>query len=476
MSRAARQYAWNSGGNIASRAISLVALVVLARLLPPSAFGIWAFGAALLSIAEMIRDQGLTQALVAKQHVADSMWNTAFWSSLGISAVASIIMMAIAPAWSTLLGEQATPVFIAIAAIMPINAAASIPIARMRRELDFRSLALRTTASSLLAAVVGIMAGLFGLGVWALVAQAAAHSITSLVLVWAFAKFRPSLTFDSAALRSLLSFGWAAGLSSLGSVAVKRVPDVGLGTIFGASTLGYYSIAWRLVQAVLEVTARSYATVLFPVAARLRRRGSLDAESLRRAYRYALIIALPAFVGIGALAPELIALLFGTQWLPASAFVYWLCLAGLAQTMLHVSTSLLFATERPRIPAAHQGVVLVLGTVVFMLGAQASAPIAVGMWALAQVLAGASLIYHAADSQISLNAGWRLARAPLFASALMGAILLALRDPAQSLVVGLTARTLTMTLLGLAVYVTALYVLDPVATRRLVHSIGSDRK
>jgi PST family polysaccharide transporter len=87
--------------------------------------------------------------------------------------------------------------------------------------------------------------------------------------------------------------------------------------------------------------------VAFPTFSRIQG----DPIRIRRAFykatQYTSLLAFPAFIGLAALAPELVPTLFGEQWTPSIPVMRVLALIGILQSVLFFNGSVIKATGKP---------------------------------------------------------------------------------------------------------------------------------
>jgi PST family polysaccharide transporter len=85
--RSIKGFAWAAGESAGIAVISLVSFVILARLLDPHDFGIFALAGAFIFFCNLVTAHGLADALVQRQNVDSDHLDTAFWSTLFLSIV-----------------------------------------------------------------------------------------------------------------------------------------------------------------------------------------------------------------------------------------------------------------------------------------------------------------------------------------------------------------------------------------------------
>ena len=94
------------------------ALVVLARLLKPTDFGLVAMVAAFTGFVTLFKDLGLSMATVQRDQITQEQVSTLFWINVGLSVVLMGIAAALAPAVAWFYGEPSlTLIMLAVAIV-----------------------------------------------------------------------------------------------------------------------------------------------------------------------------------------------------------------------------------------------------------------------------------------------------------------------------------------------------------------------
>lgn len=114
----------------------------------------------------------------------------------------------------------------------------------------------------------------------------------------------------------------------------------------GAQALGFYTLAWNLIIQPLQKLNPIITRVAFPVFAKLQD----DNARLKRGYMSTLNILsamnFPYFFGLAVVAPLLVPVVFGMQWLPSILLMQILCVVGLLRSTGNPIGSLLLAKGR----------------------------------------------------------------------------------------------------------------------------------
>ncbi len=312
-------------------ALSLVTFVVIARVLDPEDFGLVALCSVFVFFFSLLTNQGFADALVQRETVELEHFDTAFWSNLGTALVFAGGGAAGAGWLAQGLGEpRLTGVLPWLLLMVPINALTGVPLALLRREMRFKETSLCTLSGRLLGAVVGIAMAVGGFGVWSLVVQQIAAAVVTAAALAIVTGWRPRLRFSAGRFRELWRFGFHVSASQAVVAAGEHMVNLLVGAFLGTVALGYFTIAWRLVDMTRSLIANAVYHVGF--AAFARKQNEVDA--LRRGFLYATRISciggFPIAGGIFVLAPIIVDILIGPKWAPSVPVIQILAVAMVA--------------------------------------------------------------------------------------------------------------------------------------------------
>src|SRR5919106_5479534 len=170
--RVARGLSWTMVDIWGRQAVNLLIFVVLARLLTAQDFGLVALAAVFVLFAQIIVDQGLGDALIQRRVLTRAHIDTAFWVAVatGMLLTAAGLLLA-GPIAAVLEQAELAPILRVLSLTFVMSAMNSIQIALLRRELAFRSLAIRSLVASAGGGAFGVVLASLGFGAWALVGQ-----------------------------------------------------------------------------------------------------------------------------------------------------------------------------------------------------------------------------------------------------------------------------------------------------------------
>lgn len=348
-SKAAQSALWSAVENGGLALVSFASLIIYSRFLSATDFGNFSIVLAVIELGSVLVSMLFHDALVQKDGLTPLHFDSAFTFSLLLS-LALLAGCALSTPWfAELVGSESAARALGFTALaLPCTAMSATIVARQRRELAFRPLALRSLVGRLSGAAVGITLVCLGVGFWALVAQHVLIAGMGSLALWLSASAHPRFRLGTAELRQLLGFGAFSASSLFLSFAVKRIFTILVGVMLGAESAGYLNLGFRAVDVFWAISASAVTQVALPVLSRLQADPERRARAYRSAMAFTCLSLYPCFLGIAAVAPELVELLFGRPWLAAVPYVA--ALAGLIvlQVPRLLATALLNAAGRPR--------------------------------------------------------------------------------------------------------------------------------
>lgn len=466
---AARGVFWTALQAVASRGITMVVFVVLARLLDPKAFGVVALATVALSLMNIFVEQGFGQALIQRRDIRPLHLDTAFWSILASGfGLGGLIVLAAAPIAAALHEPAFGPVLSVMAATLPLTAISSVPQALFQRDLAFRFLAERAIFASLLGGIGGVAAAVAGLGVWSLVVQILATSAAGAALLWLRTSYRPRARFSRARFGELFGFGIRVLGTNFFNYLGRNSDDLLIGAVLGPTALGLYAVAYKILLLMTEVLMRTIDSVSFPVFSRVNDDRERLAGGFVKATEMCSVIALPSFSLVAVLAPEIVVTVFGEHWVRAVPVMQALACAGAVQSLVYSASTALLAAGRAswvfRLTA-----IGALGNVVAFAAAVHWGIVAVALSYALRALLFAPVWILAADRELRFGVGRLMRRVagPVLSTAAAVAVTMALRAAPAGSLSGASALLL-LAPAGLAVYVLSLWVLSPRVAREAV--------
>lgn len=322
---------------VARIVLQLAGVVVLARLLSPIEYGLFAMVLVVVGIAEVFRDFGLSAAAVQAPNLSTQQRDNLFWLNAVLGLALAAITVVSAELFSALF-EQPTlaPLLQVVGLTFFVNGLAAQYKAGLTRDLRFAKLAISEVGTQALGLTVAILCAVGGLGVWALVWQQVSVSLFLLVIMVVMARWSPSRPRRGADTVRFLRFGRNMLLTQLIGYASNNVDSVVLGLRFGPLELGLYSRAYQLLMRPLNQLRVPTTSVAVPVLSRIQDdipRSNVFLRKGQIALGYTIVVALAVMAGAST---PLVALALGPQWQGAAVLLSCLTVAGIFQIPAYV--------------------------------------------------------------------------------------------------------------------------------------------
>lgn len=405
-SRSLAAAAWSVAGTVLRLASQLIAQIVLARIIGPEQYGIFAICVVVVSFAGFFADAGIASALVQRERVTQGDVRFAFsLQVLAGSAVGMVLVLLAEPLAGFFGEERAAPVIRVLALVCVINALAAVSLKLLARDMRFKSIQRAQVYGYFVGYIlVAVPMAWYGAGVWSLVAAWLVQASFGLVI--AYGKVRHSLRplFRHEGGRGLATWGLGALANNLVTWWVICVDRIMVGRFLPTYAIGLYSIAYNLVSTPTFQLTSTLQQVLFSASARVQS----DKAKLQRAMVNLLtavgFVCFPVFMVLAANAHTTIEALYGPRWIESGEMLVPLCLTMPFLAINGVSTSLTWGAGRIMRDLRVQAVFAVVITSLLYLLAQHSA-VAVAWGVLIATIARATASMRLAAELVELRVG-----------------------------------------------------------------------
>jgi PST family polysaccharide transporter len=349
--------AWVAWGSGAIAVLKVVVLILLTRLLSPADFGLVSAGLIVVSVSLNFSQLGLGPAVVQRSTLEPRHLSTAFIASTTFGILIACTVWLGAPLIASFFHmDQLVPVLRALGFLFPIAGIGTVPESLLQRDLRFRLLSNRDVLAYAVGyGAVGVALALLGWGVWALVAAQLTQAVlrTGILLRAAPPFLRARPTWSS--FVELMEFGIGQSAARLGMIGANQADNLVVGRWLGAVPLGEYSRAFQLVSVPATLLGDVVDKVLFPTMARVQHDPRRLASAYLEGTALLALVTLPVGVVAAVLAPELVAVAFGSRWSGIVPPFQVLALGMTFRTCHRISDSLSRATGRVYKRAWRQG-------------------------------------------------------------------------------------------------------------------------
>ncbi len=360
--------AWMISTRLCVTGLGLVSMLVLARLLQPSDFGLVALATALAAAFDLLTSFRFDVPLIQNQATTREDYDTAWTLNLSLGGVLALLLCGAAlPAAAFFDEPRLTGVVLVLAATALLDGAQNIGIVNFRKEFAFPREFAFTASRKFASFVVGVSSAWYFRSYWALAAGIAASSIWGLIASYAMHPYRPRISMRAA--HRLLAFSKWLVLDNVLQFLRYRSSDFLIGKLAGTGSLGLFNLASEVATLAQSTITAPINRALLPGYAHL----SADIHALRETYLSVIAVttltAVPAAAGIAAIAPLLVPLALGDHWLAAIPLIRLLGIASAISLTGTGAAMAYLALGRPMLVVVLgvSYVVLLLGSMLFLL-------------------------------------------------------------------------------------------------------------
>ena len=314
--RSVRAGAASAAGQVAGNLLNLMATVVLARLLTPADFGLVAMVTVVIGFTIMLRDLGLSSAMIQREDLGHGQVSTLFWVNAAAGLFLTLLIMACAPLIAWFYGRpQLVSVTLALATLSMLDGLSIQHQALLRRQLRMVALAVIDLLSLLAGILTAIVLAWRGAGFWSLVAMQIASMTMRTALTWLTSGWRPDWSANLAEVRGMLAFGGQLTGARMVNYASRNVDKLLIGKFWSAQELGVYAKAFAGSVVAFEKAIHSLSRVAVPTLSRLQD----DPARFRTYFQTAVLllatVALPVAAALILEAEAAVRMVLGAQWL-----------------------------------------------------------------------------------------------------------------------------------------------------------------
>lgn len=386
--RVASSAGWVLVSQIPTQILGLVTSIVIARLLGPFDVGLAVEAIVFASLALMFADFGFAAVIIQRPTLTEADRSTAFWTGATLGALLTLIGVGLSWPIAALYDQpEVQPLFAVLSITFLLSSLGIVQSGLLVRDLEFRSLELRTIAATAASCAAGIAVAVAGGGPWAIIVQHIVIVGVSTALLWRASPWRPKFTFSRQSLREMAGYSsHILGIDVLGWAMVS-MDNFLIGRYLGPRPLGTYSIAYSVMTTPIRRIASPLANVFFPTFSAMKDPNRIG-EVWLRATGMVAVVVVPLTLGMIPVAPDLVDGFFGEEWESAAVLVQILAAASLIQSLSSLSESVLQALAHTRILFRWTLVLTVLSVVAF------AAALPLGVEGVAWAFLAVTLLLH----------------------------------------------------------------------------------
>ncbi|MFA5631086.1 MAG: lipopolysaccharide biosynthesis protein [Porticoccaceae bacterium] len=340
----ARGAAWTLSIRLVNRSISVVSTLILARVLTPSDFGIYALAMTVYAFVDLLGAFGFGSALIQNQDATEAHYNTAWTLNLLFSLMTSTLLFILAPFAAEFLREpQLERVVRFMCILFLLDGVKNIGIINFQKHMAFDKEFRFHLIIKLSGFFVTIPLALLLNSYWAMLWGLLSSSVMLILLSYVMQPFRPRLALSC--WREMISFSAWLQVNNILSYFNRHTENILVSRMLGIAAVGSLQVARETGQLLRELV-QPINRAAFPGYARVNKDPPRMLEVFCDVTAMVMVVAFPVALGIIATAHLFVPTLLGNQWLHIVPLVQWLALASLMMVVMSGTNNVLIALAR----------------------------------------------------------------------------------------------------------------------------------
>jgi len=343
--------------------IIFVGNVILARILAPEIFGVYAIVSFVVQFFSTFGDVGVGAALIQKrgelnkQELSSTFWlqQVLVWTVVVLAMVAAPLALKIYPS----LPERGIWLIRAMSVSMLFSSLKTIPAILMERNLEFNKIAWVDIAENLGFQLVAISLAYAGFEEWSFVIAAVVRGVLGAVIIYLLTTWRPTFEYSYEAIKELVRFGLPYQGNNILGFIKDAVTPLFVGAYAGPAAVGYVNWARTLAFAPLMLS-ESFSRVSFPAFSKIQHDKELLARAIERSIRNMTLVMFPITAIMIVLGFEITRVIFTDKWLPGIWAFYFYCTSPLAIGITLPMYSAILSLGKSKILLKMTGLLLLL--------------------------------------------------------------------------------------------------------------------
>lgn len=337
---------WGTLGAFMRIGLQIVSQILLARILGPEQFGLFAMGLVVIFFSSFFADVGLAYGLIQRKVVSDEDIRFVFTWQMLLGVLITAVLYFSAPAIARFYDDlRLIEVVQWLSLTCVIGALGSAASTLLRRELDFKTLNLAAAISYAVGfLLVGIPMALFGFGVESLIAAFLTQMFVQSLIC--FLKRRhpvKPLLWQPAAIE-LIRFGGTVFATNLVNWVMNSVDRLVVGRAMSMTAAGLYSTVYNFISAPTIQALSLLQSVLYSASARVQDSTEKLRSGLRTMSGIVGLAVMPVFFTVAVVAETFMHAVYGQKWVGGDVVLAPLSVAMPALLLMGMSTPILWTS------------------------------------------------------------------------------------------------------------------------------------
>jgi len=338
---------WMGALRGAGRLMAVIRIAVLARLLAPQQFGLFAIASLAIALLEMLTETGINVFFIQEKDRVKTYLDTAWMISIVRGFVIFLVLLITAPFIAQFFKNQDAVALLRVISIVPLLRGFINPAEiKFQKKLQFSKEFRFRFFIFLFDGIVAIIAALVTRSVYSLVLGLISGVILEIAISFLFIKPVPKLSFESVKIKKIVGRGKWVTLAGIFNYLFHNGDDIVVGRLMDSYYLGVYQLAYKITSLPIYEAGEVFGKVTFPVYAKI----AGDKKRLKKAFiKITLAISalvIPFGLILFLFPKQLVLLLLGDKWLDAVPVIRVLSVFGVIRAISGSSSALFLAINK----------------------------------------------------------------------------------------------------------------------------------
>ncbi len=346
---------WSVLGEIVAKLALPISSMLLARIIAPAEYGIVASVNMVLTFCELFADAGFNKYIVQHETNSDDeldkIVNIAFWTNFVLTMLIWGIICLFAKPLAVLVGCPGKELAIMVSCVnLPLHGMISIQNARLKRDMDFKTLFFLRMVSLIVPFTVTIPVALVVRNYWALIIGTFACNAIHLIAMAIKLKWIPKLYYSFRLLKEIFSFSMWSMMEAF-FVWLINWGDVFIVTqILTKEYLGIYKTSMNMVGQITGIVSASIVPVFLSSLSKVQNDDKKFNELFYKFSATAGIILVPMGVGMYIYRDLMCSVALGDAWMLGSDLMgIWGLINSIAILFNSFNGNVLIAKGKPKV-------------------------------------------------------------------------------------------------------------------------------
>lgn len=328
-------------------AVQFISKLILAKLLAPDDFGLFALAFVLINILNFVNGFGLGPSIIADKAMDEKKLNTAFTLSIGIGVILFCISFISAPFLAAFFkNDTLTRMIHWLSLVFLITPLQSVPQALLAKSFQFKKTMYAELLSVLSFFGVAVFLASKGFHGWSLVIGQLMQTTVYSLIIFFVASYRFTLAYDRVSAKELFQSGKFIVVADLFVWLTLYIDTVFVGKLLGTEQLGFYSFAFNLAAVPVAAVAHTIGGVALPLFSQVQDNTQKLVTSFLKIMKLVFLCIIPLSLGVIAIGKHAVYGILGSKWLPMLIPLYILSVYGIIRSIAVIEAYLLIGVGK----------------------------------------------------------------------------------------------------------------------------------